>query len=182
MSVQAENCRSCPFLSSLGYNGSLVIWTVVRLIAAKFKSLVLFVPGFALSNIANIYVSYIPSDCSYFSESMLFLATQYFGSWIETYYFSVYFVCCIEQTNASIIVAVSQSVRSPFLKIGYININDIIQYWNDCSALCWTSSHIENDGSNNSSIVACVFITSVMFLPSRCLTTIRGFLPNRAVA
>jgi hypothetical protein len=26
---KAENSRSCSFLSSLGYNGSLVIWTVV---------------------------------------------------------------------------------------------------------------------------------------------------------
>jgi hypothetical protein len=39
MSVQAENSRSCSFLStrSLGYNGSPVIWTVVRLTATKFK-------------------------------------------------------------------------------------------------------------------------------------------------
>jgi hypothetical protein len=29
--------------------------------------------------------------------------------------------------------------------------------------------------SNNSSIVACVFVTAVTFLPSRCLATIRGF-------
>jgi hypothetical protein len=53
MSVQAENSRSCSFLSSLGYNGSLVTWTVVCLTATKFNPLVLSVPGFALSNIAN---------------------------------------------------------------------------------------------------------------------------------
>jgi hypothetical protein len=40
LSVQAENSRSCPILSSSGYNGSLVTWTVVRLTAAKFKPLV----------------------------------------------------------------------------------------------------------------------------------------------
>jgi hypothetical protein len=51
MSVQAENSRSCSFLNSLGYKGSLVIWTVVCLTATKFKPLVLSVPGFALSNI-----------------------------------------------------------------------------------------------------------------------------------
>jgi hypothetical protein len=56
MSVQAENSRSCSFLSSLGYNGSLVIWTVVRLTAAKFKPLVLSMPGFALSNVSNICI------------------------------------------------------------------------------------------------------------------------------
>jgi hypothetical protein len=49
MSVQAENSRSCSFLSSLGYNGSLVIWTVVCLAATKFKPLELSVLGFAVS-------------------------------------------------------------------------------------------------------------------------------------
>jgi hypothetical protein len=39
MSVQDENSRSCSFLSSLGYNGGLVIWTVVCLTANKFKAL-----------------------------------------------------------------------------------------------------------------------------------------------
>jgi hypothetical protein len=62
MSVQAENSRSCSFLTSLGYNGSLVIWTVVRLIATKFNPLVLSVRGFALSNIANIYIFVVPSS------------------------------------------------------------------------------------------------------------------------
>jgi hypothetical protein len=41
MSVQAENSRSCSFLSSLGYNCSLVIWTVC-LTATKFNPLVLY--------------------------------------------------------------------------------------------------------------------------------------------
>jgi hypothetical protein len=59
MSVQAENSRSCSFLSSLGYNGSLVILTAVCLTAAKFKPLVLSVPGFALSNIANISIFWL---------------------------------------------------------------------------------------------------------------------------
>jgi hypothetical protein len=36
--------------------------------------------------------------------------------------------------------------------------------------------HIESDESNNSSIVARVFVTAVTFLPGRCLATIRGFL------
>jgi hypothetical protein len=37
LSVQAENSRSCSFLSSLGYNGSLVTWMVICLTTAKFK-------------------------------------------------------------------------------------------------------------------------------------------------
>jgi hypothetical protein len=40
----------------------------------------------------------------------------------------------------------------------------------------------ENYVSNNSSIFVCVFVTEVRFLPSRCLATIGGFLPNRAVS
>jgi hypothetical protein len=56
LSVQAENSRSCPTLGSSGYNGSLVIWRVVRLTAAKFKPLVFSVSGFALSSIANICI------------------------------------------------------------------------------------------------------------------------------
>jgi hypothetical protein len=39
----------------------------------------------------------------------------------------------------------------------------------------------EDDTLLNSYIVACVFITAVIVLPSRFLATIRGFLPNRAV-
>jgi hypothetical protein len=46
----------------------------------------------------------------------------------------------------------------------------------------YDTGHIENDESNNSSIVACVFVTAVTFLPSRCLATIRGFLPRRCQA
>jgi hypothetical protein len=42
--------------------------------------------------------------------------------------------------------------------------------------------HIQNDASNNSSIVACVIVAEVTFLPSRCLKTIRGFLPSRCLA
>jgi hypothetical protein len=46
----------------------------------------------------------------------------------------------------------------------------------------YDTSHIENGVSNSSSIVACVFITTVTFLPSRWLAMIRGFLPSRCLA
>jgi hypothetical protein len=36
------------------------------------------------------------------------------------------------------------------------------------------TDRIEDDVSNSSSIVACVFVAAVTFLPSRCLATIRG--------
>jgi hypothetical protein len=45
----------------------------------------------------------------------------------------------------------------------------------------YNTSHIENDASNNSSVVACVFVIAVTFLPSRCLATIMGFLPSRCL-
>jgi uncharacterized membrane protein YozB (DUF420 family) len=35
---------------------------------------------------------------------------------------------------------------------------------------------IENNTSNNSSIVACVFVAAVTFLPSRCLARKEGFM------
>jgi hypothetical protein len=46
----------------------------------------------------------------------------------------------------------------------------------------YDTGHIENDASKNSSIIACVFVTAVTFLPSRCLATIEGFLPSRCLA
>jgi hypothetical protein len=45
----------------------------------------------------------------------------------------------------------------------------------------YDTGHIE-DASNNSSIVACVFVTTETFLPSRCLTKIGGFLQSRCLA
>jgi hypothetical protein len=39
----------------------------------------------------------------------------------------------------------------------------------------YDTDRIENDASNNSSIVACVFVATVTFSPSRCLATIRGY-------
>jgi hypothetical protein len=46
----------------------------------------------------------------------------------------------------------------------------------------YDTEHMENDASNNSSIVACVFVTAVMFLSTRCLATIRRVLPSRYLA
>jgi hypothetical protein len=39
----------------------------------------------------------------------------------------------------------------------------------------YDTGHIENDASSNSSVVACVFVTAVTFLPGRCLATIGVF-------
>jgi hypothetical protein len=62
---------------------------------------------------------------------------------------------------------------------------DIIKkkFWKELIAYFpwYDTGHIENDASNNSSIVACVFVTAVKFLPTRCLAKIRGFLPRRCI-
>jgi hypothetical protein len=44
----------------------------------------------------------------------------------------------------------------------------------------YDTGHIENDASNNPSVIAREFFTAVTFLPSRYLATVGGFL--RAVA
>jgi hypothetical protein len=36
---------------------------------------------------------------------------------------------------------------------------------------------IENEAFNNSTVVACVLVAAVMFLPSRCRATTSGILP-----
>jgi hypothetical protein len=56
------------------------------------------------------------------------------------------------------------------------NINNN-KFWDELIACfpCYNTGRIENDASNNSSIVACVFVTAVTFLPSRCLATIRRY-------
>jgi hypothetical protein len=46
----------------------------------------------------------------------------------------------------------------------------------------YDTGHIENDASNNSSIVACVFVAAIMFLPRGWLATIRKYLPSRCLA
>jgi hypothetical protein len=56
LSVQARYSKSCPIINFSCYNGCLLTWTVVCLTAAKFKSLIFLVPGFALSNVANIFI------------------------------------------------------------------------------------------------------------------------------
>jgi hypothetical protein len=58
------------------------------------------------------------------------------------------------------------------------------KFWEELIAYFpwYDTGHIENDASNNSSIVACVFVTAVTFLPSRRLATIGGFLPSSCLA
>jgi hypothetical protein len=48
--------------SSLHNNDSLVTWTVIHITAAKFKPLIFSVSGFALSNVANIFIFMILDD------------------------------------------------------------------------------------------------------------------------
>jgi hypothetical protein len=58
------------------------------------------------------------------------------------------------------------------------------QFWEELIAYFpwYDTGHIDNHAYNNYSFVACVFVTMVTFLPSRCLATITGFLPSRCLA
>jgi hypothetical protein len=59
-----------------------------------------------------------------------------------------------------------------------------MKFWEELIAYFpwYDTGHIENDASNNCSIVACVFVTAETFLPSRCLAAIGGLLPSRCLA
>jgi hypothetical protein len=62
-------------------------------------------------------------------------------------------------------------------------VNENNKFWEELiSYFPWyDAGHIENESSNNS-IVACVFITVVTFLPSHCLEKIGGFIPSHYLA
>jgi hypothetical protein len=64
------------------------------------------------------------------------------------------------------------------------NGNNDTKFWEELVAYfhCYGTGHIENYVSKNSSIVSYVFVTAVMFLPSRYLATIGGFLPSSCLA
>jgi hypothetical protein len=52
-----------------------------------------------------------------------------------------------------------------------------MEFWEELIAYFpwYDTGHIENDASNNSSVVMCVFVTAVTSLPSRCLATTGDF-------
>jgi hypothetical protein len=54
-----------PILCILCYNSSLVTWTVVSLTTTKFKSLIFFVSGFALSYTKNMFILMILSPAQF---------------------------------------------------------------------------------------------------------------------
>jgi hypothetical protein len=58
------------------------------------------------------------------------------------------------------------------------------KFWEELIAYfpLYKTGHIENDTSNNSSIVVCLFVTVVTFLQSHCLATIGRFLPSCCLA
>jgi hypothetical protein len=59
---------------------------------------------------------------------------------------------------------------------------EVLGRTNRLRSLIWTWATLKKNASSNSSIVACVFVTAVTFLPSRCLATIVEFLPSRCLA
>jgi hypothetical protein len=76
------------------------------------------------------------------------------------------------------------SSLSPSDQVSHPKIHHEQTFWGELIAYFpwYDTGRIENDASNNSSIVACVFVTAVRFLPSRCLATIGEFLPSHCLA
>jgi hypothetical protein len=58
------------------------------------------------------------------------------------------------------------------------------KFWEELIAYFpwYDMGHIENDASNNPSIVVSIFVTTVTFLSSRCLAMIGGLLQSRWLA
>jgi hypothetical protein len=69
-----------------------------------------------------------------------------------------------------------------FFRLEVVQLNK--KFWEELIAYFprYDTGHIENDASNNSPIVACVLVTAVTFLPSRCLAPLGGFIPSRCLA
>jgi hypothetical protein len=55
------------------------------------------------------------------------------------------------------------------------------KYWEELIAYfsCYYTAHVENDASDTSSIVVCVFVAMSIFLQSHCLATRGGFSPSQ---
>jgi hypothetical protein len=103
-----------------------------------------------------------------------------------------YLILCWSRTihfptvNSNIILSTMPGIwRS---RVQSCRLSQLIQnnkkFWEEIIAYFpwYDTGHIEDDASNNSSIVAFVFVTAVMFLPSRCLAKIGRFLLNRCLA
>jgi hypothetical protein len=58
------------------------------------------------------------------------------------------------------------------------------KFWEELIAYFpwYDTGHVEHAASNNSYVVACVFVTAATFLPTRYLAMIGGFLPSRCLA
>jgi hypothetical protein len=77
-------------------------------------------------------------------------------------------------------LASTAKLSSPFIVWTIINN----KFWEELfTCFPWyDTGHIEIDASNKYSIVACVFVIAVTFLPSRCLATMGEFLPSSCLA
>jgi hypothetical protein len=58
------------------------------------------------------------------------------------------------------------------LEPGSVDNNSSNKLWEEIIAyFLFDTGRTENDASNNFSVVACVFVAALMFLPNRCLAT-----------
>jgi hypothetical protein len=78
-------------------------------------------------------------------------------------------ICCFDANKTPAVQPIAHSYSSSTL------FNK--KFWEELIAcLIWyDTDRIENDASKNSSIVRCVFVAAVTFLPSHCLATIKGY-------
>jgi hypothetical protein len=80
----------------------------------------------------------------------------------------------------------SSLIRRNRLNEQFISTQFILnkKFWEELIAYFpwYDMGHIENDGSNNSSIIACVFVIAVTFLPSRCLAMIGGYTHSNVIS
>jgi hypothetical protein len=118
----------------------------------------------------------------YFHPPMLFNLSTWSNETINSIKSLLFLLILIDFINILIyLVVVSTAPVSPFYNKHDKKIQEVLGRTNRLHSLIRHGPHWI-DVSSNSSIVTCVFITVVTFLPSRCLATIGEFLPCRCLA
>jgi hypothetical protein len=125
---------------------------------------------------AHLTVNFLTDDVMYKMERILYLITIIvFGAILRNRSRLAFRIGVWEREGKKIILIPFYSVaKLKHLETTIINQNKNKKVWEELIAYfpLYDTGHIENDMSNNSTIVVCVFVTAVTFLPSRCLVTI----------
>jgi hypothetical protein len=84
----------------------------------------------------------------------------------------------IPGSNSSSVITIKREAKCRYHTVVIVQCHRLKRSCgkNESPTFLWyDTDRIENNESNNSSIVMCVFVAAVTFLPSRCLTMIRGY-------